>query len=63
MYLVIMDTEHYSFIAVGETEEKAKRALVKKFNERAPKRATRKALEEWYGISVYEIKQNTCIRF
>lgn len=62
MILATMDTEHFYFIATGETEEKAKKALVKKFNELAPKRMTAKGLEEWYGINVNEINMNDCIR-
>ena len=62
MFVATMDTEHFEFIATGETEEKAKKALVKKFNELAPKRMTVKGLEEWYGINVNDIPLNGCIR-
>lgn len=63
MILATLDTEHFYFVAVAETEQKAKTAIVKKFNERAPKRMNAKQLDEWYSINLQEIKLNECIRF
>ena len=60
-YIAQMETENFSFVAIGRTEEEAKRAIVKEWN-KSPyrKRATVKSLEEYYGFYINALAYGEC---
>lgn len=61
VYVSQMDSENFSWIAVGETPEKAERAILKLWNS-APERRERKTLKqlkEYYGMWTHEMTMNT----
>lgn len=61
VYISQMESESFSWIAVGETPDKAERAIVKLWNSAPTRRdhMTRKQLQEYYGIWTYEMGMNT----
>lgn len=62
IFVSVMSTEHFEFRAIGRTKAEAERAIVSKFNELAPKRMSRPALDDWYGIETYEMAFGKAIR-
>ena len=61
-YLAEMETEHYSWKAIGTTPEQAKRAILKAWNsDDWREKMTLQGLDDWYGISIYELKDGECI--
>ena len=60
-----MQTEHYTWRAVGRTEEEAVLAIVNEwahgvgYENRTP--MTREELEEYYGINSWEMRFGKCI--
>ena len=65
VWVATMETEHYSWKAVGRTEEEAVLAIVNEWTHgvgcerRTP--MTREELEEYYGINRWSIKFGQCI--
>lgn len=51
VYVAVMNTESFEFHAVGRTAAEAENAIVRKFNELAPKHMTRAELDDWYGLT------------
>ena len=64
VWVAIMETEHYTWRAVGKTEEEAVLAVAEEwakgrgYKNREP--MTREELEEYYGINRWFIKFGQC---
>lgn len=60
MYIAILPT-YYEIYAIGETEEEAKKNIVKGYKKAFPMKegravkATYEALQEYFGVSIYKI--------
>lgn len=75
MFIATMDTENYSWMALGRTEDEAEEALRRKWNERQytlvehgiideeemSKADSVDELSEWYGIYTEELEPGECI--
>lgn len=65
VWVAIMETEHYSWKAIGLNKDEAKDTIVKEWNEgRGNERRdqmTREELEEYYGINCKFIEFGKCI--
>lgn len=64
-YIAIMHSENYTWIAYGSSEENAKKAIVKEWNNQRKscywmEHATVKKLDEYYGINVIEAINGKC---
>lgn len=55
MILVVMESESYTWSAFGNTEEEAKKAILKKWNSAKERKHMKniEELEEWYGFESY----------
>lgn len=62
-YIAIMETEHFSWLAVGKTEEEARNAIAKAWNKKDGyhrERQTTEQLDSYYGINVYDLADGEC---
>ena len=56
MFVAIMNRECFEWVGMGKTENAAKRAIHKKWNEDDRReKMTLAELEDWYGFHVYEL--------
>lgn len=64
VWVAIMETEHYTWRAVGKTEEEAVQAIVNEWQNGSGceyrTQLTREELEEYYGINRWFIKFGQC---
>lgn len=70
MVVAQMYSDHYAWIALGETEAEAVNAIVNKWNDRRNKLkelegfempyATDQLLREMYGIGIFKLKVGEC---
>ena len=61
VYVAMMDSESYSWVAVGETADKAKRAIYKKYKEVADYKFKSLAeFEEYYGLMAVPLDMGEC---
>lgn len=64
MYIALMDSESFSWIALGTTKTNAKKALLAEWNEKAYEPfSSVKAMDDEYGITVIELKPDTAARW
>ena len=63
VFVAVMNTESFVFQAVGRTAAEAEGAIVRKFNELAPKRMSRGELREWYGLEAVEMAFGEATRY
>ena len=61
-YVARMETEHFSFCALGGTATKARKVIARKFNELALEPMTTQRLNDWYGINVDYIAFGEAVR-
>ena len=61
-FVAVMETEHFSFHALGRTEDEAKRAVAEKFHELATERMTIRQLEEHYGLYAVRLGFGEAVR-
>ena len=62
VFVATMESESFTFTAVGRTEAQARRAIARKFHELATEHMTLKELDEWYGIEIHELAFGECDR-
>lgn len=68
IWVAIMDSENYTWVACGETRQKALKAIQQKWNSDVGKsyspleKITLREMEEEYGVSVYELGIGECIQ-
>jgi len=61
MYMAMMESESYTWIAFGSTAHKAKMAIKRKWDKHPyTYKMTLKELEEEYGIKILEVAENKC---
>lgn len=60
MYMAMMESENYTWIAFGSTPNRAKKAIEKKWNDGMRESMTLAELEEYYCIRVIEVVKNKC---
>ena len=60
MYVAIMQSETYEWVAFGKTELKAKRAIEKEWNSSTREPMTLAELDEYYGIYATEVVDGKC---
>ncbi len=62
MYIALMDSENYSWIGCGQTEKKAKEAIVKEWNRSdIREKITLSELEDSYSINCYWLEDGYCV--
>ena len=61
MFIAQMESENYSWIAIGETEKEAKEAIVNKWNDSTREPMTVEKLDEYYGIATMSLKKGECV--
>lgn len=61
MFIILMNSENYTWIAYGKNVSEAKRELVKRWNS-SPTREhmTAKELEEYYGFNIIDGTTKGC---
>ena len=65
MFIAAMHTEHFFWVALGNTEDEVKESIVRKWNERREMlvempRATFDWLQRQYGVGIYELAPGEC---
>lgn len=65
IFIAIMNSENYTWVSWGKTEESAKRGILKEWNRQAKEcpwmlKMSLKALEEYYGFNVSELSEKEC---
>lgn len=72
MFIATMDSESKQWMALGETEREAKEAISDKWNQvqrllveagwkNKPELMSAKKLDEYYGITAYELNPGECL--
>lgn len=71
MFLATMETEHYTFRAIASTADDAKKAIKRGWKAHMKQCLKNGAtwdgiplseIEEWYGINVFPMEMNECLR-
>lgn len=63
VYVAMANTENFQFVGIGTTEEQAKDAVLKKFNEFAYERMTLEDFDDYYGFFVDAMRPGEASRW